>query len=196
MGSVSTKIAHYLCLSQQKFEYGIFKIIPVQMGDRFQIMKWRNEQIEILRQENYLTENDQNFYFENIVSRQFGENHPNQLLFSYYENEILIGYGGLVHIDWKSKNAELSFIIDTYRNKDIDRFKNDLVIFLNLISRVCFDDLKFKKLHTTVYEIENRAPYIEVIKEFGFILEGNLKNHIYINGEFKNLLIFSYFNLC
>ena len=44
-----------------------------------------------------------------MVKKQFKEKQPNQLLFSFIENNLLIGYGGLVHIDWTNKNAEISF---------------------------------------------------------------------------------------
>ena len=35
------------------------------------------------------------------------------VLFNYLHNGKCIGYGGLVHINWIDKNAEVSFIMDT-----------------------------------------------------------------------------------
>ncbi|MBK8827806.1 MAG: GNAT family N-acetyltransferase, partial [Saprospiraceae bacterium] len=76
-------------------------------------MKWRNEQMYHLRQSKLLTVDDQERYFTNVVAHLFDKEQPDQILFSYIEGDVCIGYGGLVHINWIDKNAELSFIMDT-----------------------------------------------------------------------------------
>jgi hypothetical protein len=43
---------------------------------------------------------------------------PNQILFSFLEENKCIGYGGLVHINWNDINGEISFIIDTKLEKN------------------------------------------------------------------------------
>ena len=59
----------YKCLNQQVYESGIYKIVPIRSEDKLSIMKWRNEQIYHLRQESFLTEEKQNLYFEQVVSK-------------------------------------------------------------------------------------------------------------------------------
>ena len=88
-----------------------YSIVPIRYKDRFKIMQWRNEQLFHLRQVKPLTEKDQENYFRNVVAKLFEQEKPNQLLFSYLKNNECIGYGGLVHINWFDKNAEISFII-------------------------------------------------------------------------------------
>lgn len=103
----------YIALEQNEFVSGDYKIVPIRYEDRMLIMKWRNEQIYHLRQAKPLTEEDQNNYFNGVVSRLFEQDQPGQLLFSYLYKEECIGYGGLVHINWIDRNAEISFIINT-----------------------------------------------------------------------------------
>ena len=103
----------YKVLSQSVFQEGDYKIVPIRFEDRLDIMQWRNEQIYHLRQAKPLTAADQENYFVNTVAKLFDEEKPAQILFSYLENDVCIGYGGLVHINWIDKNAEISFIMNT-----------------------------------------------------------------------------------
>ena len=70
-----------------------------------------------LRQTKKLTKKDQDLYFKDTIYKQFSQDKPEQILFSFLENDICIGYGGLVHINWKNKTAEISFLIDTNKEK-------------------------------------------------------------------------------
>ena len=117
------------------------------------------------------------------------------MIFGFFENNNLIGYGGLVHIDWESKNAEISFIIETERNENEEVFSTDFSAFLNIIFSIAFDSLQFIKLHTTFYDTAYRMFYKKVIEEYGFIQEGKLKDHILINGQIENVWIYSCFNI-
>ena len=110
--------AAYNCLSQNKFVIEDYKLVPIRYEDRLAIMKWRNEQMYHLRQDKLLTEKSQENYFNGTVAKLFDQEKPNQILFSYLKNGKCIGYGGLVHIDWIDKNAEISFIMNTDLEED------------------------------------------------------------------------------
>lgn len=184
----------YKCLSQQKFDADNYMLVPIRDEDKYAIMKWRNEQIDILRQKELLSEETQNFYFKSVIDLLFDQDRPNQLLFSFLENDILIGYGGLVHIDWESKNGEISFLTSTLRNEEEGTFASDFENYLRLIFSVGFSELNFNKLHTSFYDIPQRQIYRKVIEHVGFVLEGNLKRHIMINGVLSDILIYSFFD--
>ena len=186
--------AEYKCLPKQSFSVGNKSISPIAHKDRFTIMHWRNEQINILRQKELLTAEKQDNYFNNVINQLFDQITPSQLLFGFYENGMLIGYGGLVHIDWEIRNAEISFITATERNNKDEVFCDDFSTFLELVFLLAFDTLNFIKLHTTFYDIQHRVLYKKVIEEQGFISEGRLENHIMINGKIENVLIYSRFN--
>lgn len=180
----------YKCLSKQKFHYKHFSIIPIRFEDRYLIMKWRNEQIFHLRQHLPLTTENQDDYFKKIIHPQFQKNQPPQILFSFLFKTKCIGYGGLVHIDWRSKNAELSFVMNTSLEKI--NFIDNWIIFLKLIEEVSFEKLSFNKIYTKSYDV--RPKLYKALKVCKFIKEGELKNHVLVEGQYKNLLIHSKIN--
>lgn len=175
---------------KQVFSEGIYSIVPIRYEDRFDIMKWRNEQIYHLRQNEKLTSEDQERYFKNILEPLFSEEKPSQILFSFLENSVCIGYGGLVHINWVDRNAEISFIMNTDLEKD--NFQKYWSLFLELIIKVSFEELCFHKIFS--YSFDLRPKLYEVLNKLGFVKEAVLKEHYYFGGDFKNVVIYSLFN--
>src|SRR5688500_4916477 len=99
----------YKVLEKQRSRYSNYTMVTIRYEDIFLIKEWRNEQLDVLRQKQPLTDEQQKLYFQTVVSKLFAEENPRQILVSYLKDEILIGYGGLVHIDWEDKRAEVSF---------------------------------------------------------------------------------------
>ena len=104
---------NYYTLKKQNFQFGIYKLIPIRFEDRYKIMEWRNEQLYHLRQPKPLTKSEQDYYFKNVVIPQKTQKTPDQILFSFLKKDNLVAYGGLVHINWIDKDAEISFVIKT-----------------------------------------------------------------------------------
>jgi RimJ/RimL family protein N-acetyltransferase len=181
---------NYNCLTNSIFQQGAFSIVPLRYEDRLDILKWRNEQIYHLRQNKPLTVEDQENYFNTVVDKLFDEEQPNQILFSYLENDICIGYGGLVHINWIDKNAEISFVMNTEVEKK--EFQKHWCTYLELIEYVAFNELKFKKIFTYAFDL--RPHLYEALDKSGFKKEATLKNHCLFNGDFLDVLIHSKFN--
>lgn len=180
----------YKCLSAYSYEQGLFRLVPIRNEDQYLIMKWRNEQIYHLRQVKPLTKEDQKQYFETVVSELFTQSHPKQLLFSFLENDICIGYGGLVHINWTDKHAEVSFIMNT--ELEANRFSEIWKAYLELLPEIAFNDLGFHKLFTYAYDL--RPHLFPVLEGSGFKLEARLKDHCLFNGQYKDVLIHSLWN--
>jgi RimJ/RimL family protein N-acetyltransferase len=103
------------------------------------------------------------------------------------ENDKCIGYGGLVHINWTDKNAEISFIIDTCLEKDF--FHKHWGIYLDLLEQAAFTELNLHKIYTYAFDL--RPHLYEAIEEKGYKKEAFLKEHCYVNGEFKDVVIHS-----
>lgn len=179
----------YNCLKKQIFKQGDYKIIPIRFEDRYKIMQWRNEQIYHLRQEKPLFKKEQDKYFENTVSKLFEIDEPDQILFSFLIKDKLMGYGGLVHIDWKDKKAEISFLMDT--KKEDQFFEKFWDIFLILINEVAFDYLQFRKIFTYTFDVRPRI--YPVLKKQSFIAEKQMKNAIHIDNKWIDLWIHSKF---
>jgi RimJ/RimL family protein N-acetyltransferase len=170
---------------------GNFKLLPIRDEDKYEIMNWRNAQVRILRQKSVLTNQQQEKYFKEVVAKLFEAEKPEQLLFSLLENDILIGYGGLVHIDWESRNGEVSFLTDTSRTVNSNRFIADWKEYLCLIKQVALYELAFAKIYTYAYDI--RPHLYAVLKESGFVKEARLRNHVSIGNSYYDVLIHSCF---
>jgi RimJ/RimL family protein N-acetyltransferase len=181
----------YLALKKQVFTNGHFQIVPIRDIDQLDIMKWRNEQIYHLRQNKPLTELDQNYYFENIIANLFNQERPNQILFSYVENgKCIIGYGGLVHINWEDQHAEISFIMKTELEKEY--FSFHWSTYLKLIEEVAFKELKLHKIYVFAFDL--RPHLYDVLVQNEYVKEAELKEHCYFNQKYKSVIIHSKWN--
>jgi RimJ/RimL family protein N-acetyltransferase len=153
-------------------------------------MKWRNEQIYHLRQARPLTVDDQQRYFENVVAKLFDDPQPNQILFSYLEKGVCIGYGGLVHINWIDRNGEISFIMDT--KLEAEYFSDHWSNYLTMLKELAFNDLCLHKIYTYAYDLR---PYLYTMLDAnGFTREAILKDHCLFQGEYKDVVIHSIWN--
>lgn len=180
----------YLILRQKSFSIGNYSLVPIRHEDRYEIMQWRNEQIYHLRQSKPLTKIAQDNYFENVVSKLFNQEKPSQILFSYLEGDKCIGYGGLVHINWIDKNAEVSFIMNTELESNYFCFHWNN--YLKLLKQVAFDTLNLHK--TYVYAFDLRPHLYDALEEAGYFFDCRLKDHCLFNNEYKDVIIYSLIN--
>jgi RimJ/RimL family protein N-acetyltransferase len=182
----------YKCLQVNEFKGENYSIVPIRYQDRFNIMKWRNEQIYHLRQEKLLTIEDQEKYFSNTIKSLFNDKNPNQLLFSFLENGICIGYGGLVHINWIDKNAEISFIMNTDLEKE--SFKKNWIAYLKLIEKLAFEEINLHKIYTYAFDL--RPKLYAALLEANYIEEVRLKEHCHFHDNYIDVVIHSKIHKC
>lgn len=150
-------------------------------------MQWRNEQLYHLRQNKPLTKEGQDRYFNEVVSKLFDEEQPDQILFSYLEGERCIGYGGLVHINWVDRNAEVSFIMETVL--EANNFAKHWNTYLSLIEAMAFGTLRLHKVF--VYAFDLRPHLYEILQDCGYFLDARLKDHCRFNGKYIDVVIHS-----
>lgn len=183
-------MSNYRVLKKQIFELGSYKLVPIRLKDRYFIMNWRNEQIFHLRQNQPLTKDGQDQYFNDIVLKLFDQKNPDQILFSYLEGDKCIGYGGLVHINWRDANAEVSFLMETKIEKD--DFEFHWTTFLNLIEQVAFKELGFHKIFTYAFDLRPRL-YTALLQS-GFVKEAHLKEHVNFESKYIDVFIHAKIN--
>ena len=181
----------YRVLKNQSISFGEYALVPIRFEDRYKIMQWRNEQIYHLRQNKPLTEKEQDQYFNEVVAKLFEQDKPNQILFSYLENGECIGYGGLVHINWVDKNAEISFIIDTKLEKE--GFHKHWSIYLQLIEKFAFVELSLHKIYTFAFNL--RPNLYTALENSAFKKEAELKEHCLFDKNYISVIIHSKLNL-
>ena len=83
----------YSVLKSNIFSEGAYTIVPIRDQDKYDIMRWRNEQIYHLRQSKPLSQKDQDYYFNEVIAPLFTKEKPDQILFSLLERNVCIGYG-------------------------------------------------------------------------------------------------------
>ena len=150
------------------------------------IRKWRNEQIDYLRQNKPLPKDEQSKYYHQVIKKSFYEKEPEMILFSFILKNNCIGYGGFVHIDWNLKKAELSFVLDTNRTEKLETYKKEFSIFLKIILNIGFKQILFNKIFTETFDI--RPDTILILEKTGFVLENKLLSKNYINDSYVDSL--------
>jgi len=182
----------YKCLDESSFEGDNgYCIVPLRTEDKYLIMQWRNEQLYHLRQVAPLTQSDQDLYFKTKVAKLFEQVQPDQLLFSYLNpNQVCIGYGGLVHINWQDQNAEISFIMSSELEKKF--FEFHWTTYISLIRRVAFKELEFHKIYTYAFDL--RPHLYLALEKNGFSREAVLFEHCFCETEYRDVIIHSLIN--
>ena len=176
----------YSFLANNKFCLDEYCLVPFMEQEMELIRKWRNEQIDYLRQNKPLTKDEQSKYYHQVIKKSFYEKKPEMILFSFILKNNCIGYGGFVHIDWNLKKAELSFVLDTNRTEKLETYKKEFSIFLKIILNIGFKQILFHKIFTETFDI--RPNTILVLEKTGFVLENRLSSKNYINGSYVDSL--------
>lgn len=171
----------YCCMPHQILEDGEYEVRVLQDEDIESIRCWRNAQMNILRQSSEISCAEQKKYYEKYIWPQMLELQPVNILLGFFKKKELIGYGGLVHIAWEHRRAEISFLLSLSRINDARVYKEDFTNFLGLIKRLAFNDLGLLRLYTETYDI--RPTHIATLEANDFVREGVLRNHIFVEGK-------------
>lgn len=181
----------YAAIKTQSLTYNDYTIVPIREEDKYVIMHMRNEQIFHLRQKEPLTVEQQDHYFASVISPLFEARQPPQILFSFLHNNECIGYGGLVHINWLDRYAEISFIIKPELEENY--FAVCWQSFLHMIQQVAFDEIKLHKIFTYSYDL--RPKLYPVVESSGFYKEAILKEHCFFEeSRYVDVVIHSKIN--
>lgn len=166
------------------------KLITVRelmFDDLLKIKEWRNQQINILRQNRKLTDKDQEKYWEKI------KNSKEEKLFAINNKKgNLIGYGGLVNIDNENKKAEISFLLDTKIEEGTKKYSKIFLEFLKYIVDHGFGEMNLTRIFTETYEFRNK--HMQILERAGFKKEGLLRSNVIKKGRSFDSLIHSIIN--
>lgn len=159
----------------------------VYPGDIEAIRQWRNAQMDVLRQTSVISVEAQRRYFEEHIWPDKVSRYPRQILLAIESDGNLVGYGGLVHIAWEDKRAELSFLLDPRLEQNPVARATLFSRFLRIIQVLAFEDLTLSRLWTETYA--HRAAHISTIEASGFQSEGRLRKHVTIEGKPTDCLL-------
>ncbi len=170
------------------YEFNKRLFFPIEKQHLEKLKEWRNVQMGILRQWKPLTDYNQEKWFQEVSESN------NQVIFSIIilnknKNEELIGYCGLINIDYINKRAELSFLLKPERVSKRDVYKDDFISALNVLCRYGFFHLNFNKIFTETFSF--RDFHIKILEIYGFKKDGILRKHQYTNGRYCDSIIHS-----
>lgn len=131
---------------------------PPTRADVERVRQWRNNALETLRTPYLLSEEMQSNFYESLNNR----NSPHRY-WSIYDNNELIGFGGLTNIEWENGLAEISLILgSTFRGKGLGRRA------VNLILDTGFGCMGLKTIYGECYECNSAVDFWgAVTKEHG-----------------------------
>ena len=156
----------YSCLRNQEYKLRFYKLLPLNLRDIEKIRKWRNDQIKVLRQKNFISRIDQKKYFDKNIFEEMKFKNPQNILFGFYYKKKIIGYGGLVHINWQNQFSEVSFLLDTKNTKSKRIYQMHFSNFIKIIRIIAFKKLFFKKIYTETYSF--RIHHISILEKNNF----------------------------
>lgn len=186
------KIRVYRCINLQEFHFGRFSLETIQDEDIEDIRGWRNAQIDILRQSGEISPSQQKKYFEDFIWPTMALDNPKNILLTFFENNKRIGYGGMVHISWEHRRAEVSFLLDPVLARDPTAYAVYFSAYLSMIKEFAFSLLNFKRLYTETYDF--RKKHIEILESCSFKFEGQMRKHIMIGDKHHDSLIHGIIN--
>lgn len=172
---------HYPCLSEPVADPNGYALVSYREADAVAIGRWRNEQMQVLRQSRELSEEEQLRYFREVIRPSMSAVQPALVLVSLLLGGRCIGYGGLTHIDWNAGRAEVSYLAETARAASRPSYHADFSAFLGLLKILAFSRLRLHRLFTETYDI--RPHHSAALEAAGFKLEGRLRKHYLIDGN-------------
>ncbi|MEO3428959.1 GNAT family N-acetyltransferase [Pelagibius sp. CAU 1746] len=177
----------YRCMPRAEIADGRYAVRAVEPAHIEAIRRWRNAQIDVLRQAAPISPQQQADYYAREIwpTKQAAE--PRNILLIYLEDGEPIGYGGLVHIAWEHRRAEISFLLDPAVPRSDAELGALFAQFLKLMKELAFRDLGFIRLHTETYAI--RHVHIATLEACGFRREGCLRHHVIIGGRPTDALL-------
>jgi RimJ/RimL family protein N-acetyltransferase len=157
-----------------------YRYVPLRSEDIQALREFRNAQIDVLRQAEPISPEQQEAWFEREVVPTQGIERPHQVLVSILDGDRFAGYGGLTNLNWPELRAEVSFLLDPERAADPAQYRADMTSFLAHLARVAFDELGLNRLFAETYAF--REAHIEILEQCGYKLEGRLREHIQLGG--------------
>tara|TARA_Y100000768_G_C23981173_1_gene685883 strand:+ start:639 stop:1166 length:528 start_codon:yes stop_codon:yes gene_type:complete len=157
----------------------------IEEADLEKLLEWRNiaEFRKNFREFRELNMHQQHSWFKQITKSK------SDFMFSIFDNKNseLIGACGLTYIDWIARNADFSFYIGKDRKYIDEVYATNAT---NLLLKYGFNELNLNKIWMELYEFDH-AKIDFFTKNFGFEVDGKLRQNCYFDGEYFDSFIIS-----
>lgn len=128
------------------------------------------------------------------VEKYYKKNEDRSLLTGRYyiknnDKNNAIAHFEISNIDWICRIATIK--LDIYDNKSNNEIPDYVHNIINSMVNYLYNELNLLKIKTKIYS--NKDNLIKYFQDFGFEIEGFLKNELYLNGEFYDYIYLSFF---
>ncbi len=161
---------------------------PLKITDMEKTLEWRNN-IELIKLTQGIrfpkTRAMEEGWFKNALNDTSNRN----IYFGIDEikTEKFIGIIQLSNIDWISKICEFGIVIGDIENRGKGYAKESMT----LLFKYAFNILNLRKITLRVIGSNNNA--IKLYRLINFIEEGYLKDHVFFDGKYYDVLVLSLF---
>lgn len=159
----------------------------IEQGDLAYLREWRNEQIQVLRQQVVIDDEHQMRWWRDSVVPGYQTPRPNLFLVVCDGDHGPSSYGGLTNLDWVSRRAEISFLASVEIAADPIRYADEFGSFLRWVTKYAFSELGLRRLFTETWCF--RDEHVRVLESAGLVLEGRLRAHVLKEGATYDALI-------
>ncbi len=165
--------------------YRLINFINLSAAEKEMVRNWRNnEKIRKWMYNDNIITKDEHVNFINFLKNSKDKVY---WLVKKEDSNIYVGVLNLVNISWRHRNAYLGI----YTNPE-QRIRGSGKIILSFILKIAFSFLNLHSLKLEV--IENNEPAIRLYRNFGFQKEGKLREFVYKNGEWKDVIVMGLIN--
>lgn len=122
------------------------------------------------------------------INQLYPKGERNRIYLAIEENKIkkFVGYMSLKNINYINGTGDFGIILlKRFRNKGYA--KEGIILFY----RYLYEEIYLRKI--TLYVLEENEIAINAYKKIGYKQEGLLKEHVFQNGKYKNVVVMSLF---
>ena len=165
----------------------LIKLRAIEPSEYELIRKWRTSPDVYMSffEFNPISQKQNNDFYANASART---NEFNFCIETIKERTV-IGTISLLNIDYRNRKAELGRVCIGDKNF---LHKGYCSSAINLVKEYAFKNLNIRKLYCEVFNSNEKA--VNLYKKCGFVQEAVLIKHIFKNGKYEDVAIYSLFN--
>ncbi len=162
------------------------RLRAIEREDLPKFTSWLNDRevTEYLLWSHPLSQAEEEGWYNNMLGRPIAE-HPKGIEVETPDGWILVGNTSFNEVDWQHRAAEVGIFIGDKRFWG----KGYGTEALRLMLRYGFNDLNLHRIYLYVFAENQRG--IHSYNKVGFITEGTLRDAVYKNGRYQDVLVMS-----
>ncbi|HAG43193.1 MAG TPA: GNAT family N-acetyltransferase [Clostridium sp.] len=166
------------------FENEVIRLRKISLNDYSTYHNWRND-IEVMQSTSPQLDMYTLEETEEYVSAIATQSNAKGYIIEYKETNQAVGIISLINIDYKNRSAEC--IIDIGAKEMWGKGIGTAAI--SLILEFAFNELNLHRIYLQVFSFNERG--IKLYEKMGFIHDGKLRQALYRNGSWHDIVIMS-----